>query len=437
VSFSRFPILRNGAAMLIEFSVGNYKSFKDVITFSMVAAKLSSKNKEIDVSNIFPYKKELNLIKTAALYGANASGKSNFVKAFSFMRSFVINSSKESQATEDIDIDNFKLSTTTESKPSSFEVIFVVDSIRYRYGFEIDREKVHSEWLYRAKEREINLFLRDSEKIDSKGPFSEGKGLESKTRPNALYLSVCAQWNGEISTEILKWFRSCGVISGLNDIGYRPYTVQRLEQLDFKERILSFIRQFDFGISDFNVKHTTVTEDSFPKNMPETLQKFLMEQGMNKTTIFTTHKKFNEHNEYVGDEIFDLDLHESEGTQKAFSFSGPLLDVLAHGKTLIVDELDARLHPIITQAIVQMFHNSDLNPNNAQLIFVTHDTNLLDNKFFRRDQVWFMEKNKFGATDLYSLVDFKVRNDASFEKDYISGKYGAIPFLGGITRLGN
>jgi hypothetical protein len=170
--------------------------------------------------------------------------------------------------------------------------------------------------------------------------------------------------------------------------------------------------------------------------MPEMLQKFIMEHGMNRTTIFTTHKKFNENNEHVGEEIFDLDLHESEGTQKAFSFFGPLLDVLTHGKTLIVDELDARLHPIITQAIVQMFHDSDLNPNNAQLIFVTHDTNLLDNKFFRRDQVWFMEKNKYGATDLYSLVDFKVRNDASFEKDYISGKYGAIPFLGGITRLG-
>lgn len=422
--------------MLVEFSVGNYKSFKDNITFSMVAAKLASKNKVIDESNVFPYKKDINLVKTAALYGSNASGKSNFVKAFVFMQNFVINSSKESQATEDINVDNFKLSTTTENKPSFFEVIFVVDDIRYRYGFEIDREKVHSEWLFRAKERETNLFLRDLNKIDTKGPFSEGKGLESKTRPNALFISVCAQWNGTIATEILKWFRSCGVISGLNDIGYRPYTVKRLEQSDFKEKVLAFIREFDFGISDLNVKHSTITEDSLPKDMPETLQKFLMEQGGNKTTIFTTHRKYNENDEHVGDELFDLDLHESEGTQKAFSFSGPLLDVLTHGKTLIVDELDARLHPIITQAIVGMFHSSDLNPKNAQLIFATHDTNLLDNRFIRRDQVWFMEKNKFGATDLYSLVDFRVRNDASFEKDYIAGKYGAIPFLGGIQRLG-
>jgi uncharacterized protein len=423
--------------MLIEFSVGNYKSFRDVVSFSMVAAKLVSKNKEIDATNLFTYKKNINLVKTAALYGANASGKSNFVKAFAFMKSFVINSSKESQAAEDIEVDNFTLSTATESEPSFFEVVFVVDSLRYRYGFKIDRERVHAEWLYRAKEREILLFQRDSEKIESKGPFSEGRGLELKTRPNALYLSVCAQWNGAIATEIVQWFRNCGVISGLSDFGYRGFTVQCLEQPDFKEKILSFIRQFDLGISDVNVQHTTVTEESLPKNMPETLQKFLMEQGTNKTNILTTHKKFNDHNQPVGEEIFDLDRHESEGTKKAFSFAGPLLDVLAHGKTLIVDELDARLHPLITQAIVQMFHSSDLNPNNAQLIFATHDTNLLDNRFFRRDQVWFMEKNKYGATDLYSLVDFKVRNDASFEKDYIAGKYGAIPFLGGIIRLGN
>lgn len=424
-------------AMLIEFSVGNYKSFKDIVTFSMVAAKLTSKNKEIDANNIFTYKKSINLVKTAALYGANASGKSNFVKAFVFMRNFVINSSKESQATEDINIDNFRLSTITENKPSFFEMIFVVDGIRYRYGFELDKEKVHSEWLYRAKERETNLFQRDLEKIDTKGSFSEGKGLESKTRPNALYLSVCAQWNGKISTEILKWFRSCGVISGIDDIGYRPFTVHSLENSDFKEKILSFIHEFDFDISDLDVKHSTITEDSFPKDMPKTLQKFFMEQGGNRTTIFTTHKKFNEKNEYIGKEIFDLDQHESEGTKKAFSFSGPLLDVLSNGKILVVDELDARLHPVITQAIVQMFHNTNLNPKNAQLIFATHDTNLLDNKFFRRDQVWFMEKDKYGATSLYSLVDFKVRNDASFEKDYIAGKYGAIPFLGGITRLGD
>jgi len=423
--------------MLIEFSVGNYRSFKDIITFSTVAANLKSKDKELDETNIFHYKKSINLVKSAAIYGSNASGKSNFVKAFVFMKDFVINSSKESQATEEINVENHRLCTATENQPSFFETIFVIDEIRYRYGFELDKNKVHSEWLYRAKEREINLFTRDSEKILIKGPFSEGKELERKTRPNALFLSVCAQWNGKVSTEILKWFRSCGIISGLNDLGYRPYTVKQLEQEETKDKILTFIREFDFGISDLNVKHTAITEDTLPKGLPEPFVKFFMDQGGNKTTIFTTHYKFNEQGENVGDEIFDLEVNESDGTRKAFSFSGPLLDGIRNGKLLIVDELDARFHPIITHAIVQMFHDKHLNVHNAQLIFVTHDTNLLDNKFFRRDQVWFMEKNRYGATDLYSLVDFKVRNDASFEKDYIAGRYGGIPFLGGIKRLGD
>jgi len=178
-----------------------------------------------------------------------------------------------------------------------------------------------------------------------------------------------------------------------------------------------------------NVKYSTLTEESILKHVPEQLRKFIMDQGGNKTNIFTSHKKYNADNECVGDEIFDLDLNESDGTRKIFSFSGPLFDVLKHGKVFIVDEFDARFHPIITQAIVRMFHDKNLNPNNAQLIFVTHDTNLLNNKFFRRDQIWFMEKNKYGAADLYSLVEFKVRNDASFEKDYFSGKYGGVPLL--------
>jgi len=422
--------------MLIEFGVGNYRSFKDTVTFSMVAANLTSKNKEMDSSNTFAYKKPIDLVKTAALYGPNASGKSNFVKALHFMKNFVINSSKETQVEEDINVDHFKLSTTTESKPSYFEMIFVVDDIRYRYGFELDRERVHSEWLYRTKERETNLFLRNFQNIEPKGSFPEGKAFVTNTRPNALYLSVCAQWNGSVSTSILKWFKSLGIVSGLSDMGYRPYTLQQLEKVDFKEKVLSFIREFDFGISDFDVKHSTLTTDSIPKDMPEVLQNFLLEKGGKTTTVLTSHKKYDNKNEYVENVMFDLDRHESEGTQKAFSFSGPLIDVLINGKTLIVDELDARLHPMITQQIVGMFHDANLNPKNAQLIFITHDTNLLDNSFLRRDQIWFLEKDRYGATGLYSLVEFKVRNDASLRKNYIAGKYGAIPFLGGIVRLG-
>ena len=425
--------------MLIEFSVENYKSFRDCVTFSMVAANLKSKNKKLDENNIFHYKKNMDLVKVAAVYGANASGKSNLIQAFRFMRRFVINSSKESQAEEEIDVENYRLNTETEKLPSSFEVIFVVDDVRYRYGFELDRKKIHSEWLYRAKVRETILFMREDEKFSLKGTFSEGKGLESKTRKNALFLSVCAQWNGAISTDILKWFRSCVTISGLDDLEYKPLTIKMFEAQDIKEKILSFIREFDFGIYNLSMKNSPLTVRTAKslqlKLLPEGALEYLSGEKLGTTVINTTHKKYDGKGRYAGDEVFNLEKNESEGTQKAFSFSGPLLDTLAKGKVLIVDELDARFHPIITQAIVQMFHDKNSNPKNAQLVFATHDLNLLDNRFFRRDQIWFTEKNKLGATDLYSLVEFTVRNDASFEKDYIDGKFGAVPFIGGIEKI--
>jgi AAA15 family ATPase/GTPase len=403
----------------------------------MVAASLKSKNKQLDVNNIFKYKSNMNLVKTAAIYGSNASGKSNFIKAFVFMRDFVINSSKETQATEDIEVENFRLCSATEDKESFFEVIFVIDDVRYRYGFELNKHCIKSEWLYRAKVRETNLFLRENDKIVPSGSFPEGKGLEEKTRENALFLSACAQWNGKISRLLLKWFKACGIISGLNDMGYRPFTERQLEDANYRDSILSFVKEFDLGISGLKIERSSITSDSLPKDFPKELRKIILDSGGEKTTISTTHKKYDENNEYVGDVVFDLDENESDGTKKAFSFSGPLLDILENGLVLFVDELDARFHPIITQAIVQMFHDKYINSKNAQLIFVTHDTNLLDNCFFRRDQIWFTEKNQYGATDLYSLVDFKVRNDAAFEKDYIAGKYGAIPFLGGFQRLGD
>jgi uncharacterized protein len=147
------------------------------------------------------------------------------------------------------------------------------------------------------------------------------------------------------------------------------------------------------------------------------------------------HQKFDSDGNYISFERFNLEAQESEGTQKIFALSGTLVDTLNNGKVLIFDELDARLHPLISLAIVQLFNSNKTNPNNAQLIFMTHDTNLLSNKLFRRDQVWFTEKNRYGATDLYSLAEYKVRNDASFESDYIKGRYGAIPYVGNLSSM--
>ncbi|MBD2569401.1 AAA family ATPase [Anabaena lutea] len=428
--------------MLIEFSIGNYRSFKDKVTFSMVAANIVAKEKELDDNNVFAVDDELKLLKSAAVYGANASGKSNLAKAIKFMKWFMINSSKETQSTEKIGVEPFGLSTETEVEPSFFEIVFILDGKKYRYGFEATQESVISEWLFVVpKTRETRLFERgyDGNPITfNLSKRFKAEGIYPKTRHNALFLSVAAQFNVEIAENILNWLtRKLQIVSGLHDKGYLDYTVSCLAENNInKEEILQLIKRLDLGIRELNVKETVITPDSFPKEIPDELKKLILKSGPHKsTTVNTLHQKFDEQGNYVSMELFNLEDQESEGTKKIVAIAGPLVDTLKDGKILIFDEFDARLHPLISKAIVELFNSKVTNYNNAQIIFMTHDTNLLSNKLFRRDQIWFTEKNKYGATDLYSLVEYKIRNDASFESDYIKGRYGAIPFIGNLSQI--
>ncbi len=404
--------------MLIEFSVGNYRSFKETVTFSMVAAKLKAKDSKLDEQNIFNAEGELNLLKSAAIYGANASGKSNFISAFSFVKSFILSSAKEMQAEELIDVEPFRLDTESEVKPSFFELVLLLEGRKYRYGFEVNSQRVISEWLfYSATSKETKLFTRDSGRIILSQGFRDGKGIVEKTRDNALFLSVLAQFNSSVALIILRFISRMGIVSGLHEIGIRKITFSGLQEDENKLEIVGLIKKLDLGIDDIEIEKVKKT------------------QGISQIFFRTLHKKYDSNGHATSTEMFDLDKHESEGTKKLFSLAGTLLTILKSGRTLVVDELDARLHPLITCAIIRLFNSNETNPNNAQLIFTTHDTNLLSNTIFRRDQIWFAEKNKQGATSLYSLAEFKVRNDASFEKDYIQGRYGAIPFIGDFSKL--
>ena len=425
--------------MLIEFSVGNFRSFKDKVTFSMVAANITARQKKLDESNLFLAKGKLNLLRSAVLYGANASGKSNLIKAMNFMKYLVLNSSRETIASEPIEIDRFRLSATMDREPSYFEIVFLVNDIQYRYGFEVMDGIIISEWLYRTKQREVRLFERDRQQITLSSAFREGKKFTENTRKNVLFLSVVAQWNGKISQEITQWFQKIGIISGLDDTGYVRFTIKQvIEHSSLRQKIIEFVCRLDTGITNVDAKTMDLSEEQLPEDMPTELKKLFLDGEV--FTVTTMHPKFNKDGKQTNLEKFDLKENESAGTQKIFSIAGPIMDSLQKGRVFIVDELDARLHPLITQEIVRLFNSPRTNPHNAQLIFATHDTNLLSNKFFRRDQIWFTEKDKYGATDLYSLVEFKikgekVRNDASFEKDYILGRYGAIPFIGDLEEL--
>jgi uncharacterized protein len=293
--------------------------------------------------------------------------------------------------------------------------------------------------FYAPKGRETRLFFREKQKIELNADFKEGKGLEDKTRNNALFLSVAAQFNGPIAISILKWFLKCNVISGLEDQSYMQYTVSQFEKEDYKRKILNFLKTADLGIEDLNI-----TQRQFNANDLETIPKEVASiikaqvkdvMASSVTEIKTFHKKYDEKKGLIGLEVFGFESEESDGTRKIFALSGPIIDTLLNGKVLFVDELDSRLHPKLMQYIVELFNSKEHNPNNAQLIFVSHNTNILNRRNFRRDQVWFVEKDEYGISKLFSLIEYKVRKTASFDKDYLEGKYGAVPIVDEIDLL--
>lgn len=421
--------------MFLQFSVNNFRSIKDTVTFSMATA---SKDNE----NFFPVR-NYELLTSSVIYGANASGKSNVLKAMAFMGKVVLNKTKVIQSTDKLPHDPFRLNTSTQDASSTFEIVFFIDEIKYRYGFEMDDTTVYSEWLYADKKgKEAKLFYRDSEDKEYVNPkeFKEGfiffDNIKSKVKVsnNQLFIWKCDREDDAIiSKSILKWFSHFNLIDGLDHGGYVNYTMKKMEDTDFKSEMVSLIKTADIGIEDIKVEKEDVPNDIIEKlPLPDEIkQKMLEEGGVQSVSLNTYHKKFDENNNEIGTTIFDLDDEESLGTRKFFKMSAPILNTLQEGKILMIDELDASLHPILTKHLINLFHDKTINTKNAQLIFATHDTNLLKPYIFRRDQIWMTEKDKYGATDIYSLAQFKnVRKDEDFEKQYIQGKYGAIPYLG-------
>ncbi|MEY4505097.1 MAG: hypothetical protein RL154_1394 [Pseudomonadota bacterium] len=416
--------------MLLQFSVNNFRSIKDTVTFSML-----SEEKNSNINKIRNYK----LLQSAVLYGANASGKSNIFGAMSYMASVVLNKPKIIQSTDELPYFPFRLSTETEKASSSFEIVFFIGDIKYRYGFEADNLEVYAEWLFAdTKGREAKLFYRDSTEQYINTIFKEGikffdkKNSKISVAKNQLLLWKCDQNDGEVSKTILQWFKGFNVIDGLDHNGYASFTIKRMEDSNFRDKINDLVKTADVGI-----ELIATSEEDIPLDFVEKLQllevikqEFLKDGGLKQININTYHKKYNENHEEIGNVIFELDEEESLGTRKFFKISAPIIDTLNEGKVLVIDELDASLHPMLTRHLIKLF-NSDLNKKNAQLIFATHDTSLLTKDLFTREQIWLTEKNRYGATDLYSLLEIKdVRAKEDFEKYYLQGKYGAIPYLG-------
>ncbi|HIP26749.1 MAG TPA: ATP-binding protein [Flavobacteriaceae bacterium] len=414
--------------MLVQFEVNNFASIKDTVTFGLNAGKKDTHS--------FPVRK-YNLLQSVVLYGANASGKSNLLKAMNMMASLVLNKNKVSSSVDSLEHQPFLLNSETETASTSFEMIFIIDEIIYRYGFEYDSKTVYAEWLFAdEKGTEAKLFYRDVDDGFYVNPtkFKEGKGLEDRTLENHLFLWKCDSENGTISKKIIKWFFQLNMIDGLDTNNYLIKAAYKLNDIVFKKNILELIKIADLGIANIDTQDEDLRVSSDFLSLPNVVQRALLGDGFldNKKETITMHQKFDKNNNLIGDVEFSLKKHESLGTKKFFAISAPILDTLENGKVLIIDELDASLHPLLTMHLIKMFHNKELNKKNAQLIFATHDTNLLQDDLLCRDQVWFAEKDKYGATDIYSLLEYKAktRKDSNKEKLYLQGRYGAIPYIG-------
>lgn len=412
--------------MLIEFSAENFLSIKDRVTLSMVTSKDISHENNI-IKNV---SKNVNVLKTAAIYGANASGKTNVIKAISFV-SYFLGKSHEMQKGKKIEVEPFKLDRACLNMPSKFDIIFKAEGIKYAYGFSTTDEKVIDEYLYYYPNgRQTIIFEReDTNNYKFTNDIEKQTAIKDKfNSPNKLFIAVASLWEYEKTQIPFKWLTD-NLIVIIDHTDLQELTMNLMKSNEsINTRVKSLLKTVVNDIED--IKFTEIPMDV--KNDP--ILKYLSEDAkakfVNSSDKFlniSTFHKMNNSEELVE---FDLD-NESDGTKKLFGLLGPWIEVLDTGATLVVDELDIRLHSKLTRFLVELFHNKEINKKNAQLIFSTHDTNLLDQEIFRRDQIWFTEKKENNSTDLYSLDDFPVRKDAAIEKGYLQGKYGAIPYLKG------
>jgi hypothetical protein len=411
--------------MLLNFKIKNFRSIKNEIVLDLQATS----DKTMVTEATFGQEKVL-LLKSAAIYGPNASGKSNIMKAFVVFRSMILESLLRSNLTVDLPNEFFKLNAETENKPSFFEMTFLLDGDIFTYGFEINKKRVCGEWL-KQKKGNITLFERNNQKIQSnKNYFKEAtKILKDQTLERVLFLSVLASNKKPISRKIIEFIQKTNFIPGTNRGSTLNYTFgQFTGSAERADKIKEFMRFI--GVEDIKADEKMISAEQI-KNIPDKFKDLLFKENSQvaQRSLKFLYKKYNMDGEKIGNELLDFFAEESEGTQQMFALSAPIIDTLEKGNILFIDEIDASLHPILCQYLISIFNSKEKNPNNAQLIFTTHDISLLDENFLRRDQIYFTDKDKKGATALFSLADISERKGVNFAKRYLEGRYNALPYI--------
>ena len=417
--------------MLVQFSFNNYKSFKDETILNLTASGAGKKD-------LYLHKVESKsgLLKTVVVYGANASGKTKLFEAFNFMKLFISPPRRDNRIPIldywQTKYDGFRLNTASEGASSFFETVMLIDGVQYRYGVELNNKEVLSEWLYMKRQREINVFVREGADIKFNKEQINVKVANNiisadMVSPTSSFLAVLKTFNEPLATRIVGWFDNAIVISA-NDIR-SAVPLQFLADDERKKVITKFMKAFDFNIEDMNL-HEIRIED-----VPEKVKAMIGEENMTGPLydgISTSHKQYNELYERVGDVWFSLEKDESYGTNRLFWLSWAIISALEKGSVLFIDEFDSGIHPYIARQVVDMFYRCN---KKAQLIINTQNASLLryktedDQKLFVKNQVYIVDKNRYGESTLTPLTNFSSDMRSNLENLYLDGDFGGVPYV--------
>lgn len=413
--------------MIERFSVGNFLSFKEINSISFEPAAL----KEPTTNIFFDASDDFKLLKSISIYGSNASGKSNLLKAFAFMKYWIINSFNESNRVKEIPVKPYLLEEGYNKKESFFEVIFYVEATKYRYGFKLFDNSFKEEWLFysESKKREQTLFFRIDQEIRCNNSWKKSSQIKidpiiSYVKNKVLFISVLAQFNAKIGNLVIEWFNKNIIGFNFSDEYYINKTAALLEDEEYYLAIHELIKQAKLGFE--SIEQKVIGDFQSSEKYKQDFIDFVLSENINEYSIQTKHKIYDHKKRVVGYIDFDLLKNESEGSQKFFGLAGALLTVIKNKQILWVDELDSKFNTVLFETIVKFFNSNKFNHRGAQFIFTTHNTHLLDEKLLRRDQIFTITKTREGESLINGKLVSKIRIDSSAEKEYFSGNLGGI-----------
>ena len=410
--------------MLIEFSVENFRSIKDQANLSLVADSGRERRDTHTTETAVGSARPIPILRSAAIYGANASGKTNLLKALETMQRIVLSSAKELDL---LPVTPFRFDAASETEPTTFELQCLAGGIRYQYGFSATRQAVDEEWLYAWPRGRLQTWFERSEKKNVKFGdklLGDKEVWRRSTRTNALLLSTAVALNSVQLRPLFDWFKTHLRVSLEGDWG-SDFTIECC-QGEQKEAVVGLLKQADLAVSDIQLVKEDFSTEMMPRDMPSALRDAMARE----LSDFKIVRPQLSHLSTEGRTVeFDLD-EESDGTQKIFALAGPWIDALENGYVVVIDELNGHLHPALVRFLIELFHNPKRNSKGAQLIFSTHETSILNQEVFRRDQIWFCERNAEQATAFFPLTDFRPRKGLeNLERAYLAGRYGAVPYL--------